>query len=77
MKLDFLKIANDAAVGPMCVDDSSNNFIVMEYLDGEKIGKWVKQLNGKGSSTKLKSTIRKVLEDCYNLDQMRDLTMVN
>ncbi|MEE8255830.1 MAG: protein kinase, partial [Nitrosopumilaceae archaeon] len=64
----LLKIANDAAVGPI-VFDSSNNIIVMEYLDGEKIGKWVKQLNGKVSSTKLKSTIRKVLEDCYNLDK--------
>ena len=64
----LLKIANDAAVGPI-VFDSSNNIIVMEYLDGEKIGKWVKQLNGKKSSTKLKSTIRKVLEDCYNLDK--------
>ena len=42
----LLKIANDAAVGPI-VFDSSNNIIVMEYLDGEKIGKWVKQLNGK------------------------------
>ena len=64
----LLKIANDATVGPI-VFDSSNNIIVMEYLDGEKIGKWVKQLNGKVSSTKLKSTIRKVLEDCYNLDK--------
>ena len=40
----------------------------MEYLDGKKIGKWVKELKGKGSSSLLKATTKKVLEDCYNLD---------
>ena len=64
----LLKIANNVGVGPK-IFDSSKNLIVMEYLDGQKIGKWIKQLNGKGSSKKLKSTIRKVLEDCYHLDK--------
>ena len=49
--------------------DNSKNFIVMEFLDGKRIGKWVKELKDKKSSKLLKSKIRKVLEDCYNLDQ--------
>ena len=65
----LLKIANSSGVGP-CLIDSSKNFIVMEYLDGKKIGMWIKELKGKGSSKKLKSVIKKTLEDCYNLDKI-------
>jgi len=42
----------------------------MEYLDGKKIFDWIKELNGKGRTSKLKSTVKKVLEDCYNLDEI-------
>ena len=41
----------------------------MEYLDGQKISQWIENLKGVGSSKKLKSTIRKILQDCYNLDR--------
>ena len=61
----LLKIANKAGVGPALIDNSKN-IIVMEYLDGIKIGKWVKE---KKSLKLLKSKIRKVLKDCYNLDR--------
>jgi putative serine/threonine protein kinase len=63
----LLEAANKAKVGPRLIE-SSDNFIVMEYLDGKKIYDWVKELKGRGSATKLKSVIKKVLEDCYNLD---------
>ena len=49
---------------------SSKNFMVMEYLDGKKIGLWIKELKGKGSTSKLKSIIKKTLEDCYKLDKV-------
>ena len=62
----LLKIANSVGVGPSLID-SSKNFMIMEYLDGKKIGMWIKELKGKGSVSKLKSIIRKTLEDCYNL----------
>jgi putative serine/threonine protein kinase len=63
----LLEAANKAKVGPRLIE-SSDNFIVMEYLDGKKIYDWVKELKGRGSATKLKSVMKKVLEDCYNLD---------
>jgi len=65
----LLKLANKVNVGPKLVD-SSKNFIIMEYVEGKKIIDWVKELKGRGSAAKLKATIRKVLEDCYNLDKI-------
>ncbi|MGI0072696.1 MAG: serine/threonine protein kinase [Nitrosotalea sp.] len=65
----FLKLANKVNVGPEVID-SSKNFIIMEYIEGRKIIDWVKGLKGRGSATKLKTMIRKVLEDCYNLDRI-------
>src|SRR3990170_2681502 len=44
----LLKIANSVGVGP-CLIDSSKNLMIMEYLDGKKIGMWIKELKGKGS----------------------------
>ncbi len=65
----FLKLANKVNVGPKVIN-SSKNFIIMESIEGKKIIDWVKDLKGKGSATKLRSVIRKVLEDCYNLDKI-------
>ncbi len=65
----LLKIVNSVKVGPKLVD-YSKNFVVMEYVKGQKIGIWVSSLRGSGSSKKLKSTIRTVLEDCFRLDQI-------
>ncbi len=65
----LLKQANKVGIGPVLFD-SSKNFLVMEFLDGEKIGDWINYLSGKGSVSKLKSVIRKILEDCYSLDQI-------
>lgn len=65
----LLKIVNSVKVGPKLFG-ASKNFLVMEYLEGEKIGKWIEYVDGKGSVKKLKSVIRKVLEDCYRLDQI-------
>lgn len=64
----LLELANKSNAGPKVIQ-SSKNFLVMEYLDGEKIFDWIKQLKGKGASLKLKKTVKKVLEDCYRLDQ--------
>ena len=65
----LLKLANSVNVGPKMYV-VSKNFLVMEYLEGIDIRKWVNTLKGIGSAKKLKSTIRNVLEDCYRLDQI-------
>lgn len=65
----LLHLVNSVNVGPKLID-SSKNFVIMEYLEGEKIGKWVDTLGGVGSTKKLKSVIKVVLEDCYRLDKI-------
>jgi len=65
----LLKLVNSVKVGPKLID-ASKNFLVMEYLEGEKFSDWVEMLKGTGSAKQLKSTIKSVLEDCYRLDQI-------
>ncbi|NIM25133.1 MAG: serine/threonine protein kinase [Nitrososphaeria archaeon] len=65
----LLQIVNSVKVGPKLID-FSKNFVIMEYLEGEKIGKWIETLGGVGSAKKLKSVIKIILEDCYRLDQI-------
>ena len=64
----LLQTANKAGVGPKLIA-SSKNFVAMEYLDGIKIYDWVSELRGKGSAARLKNIIKKVLTDCYKLDE--------
>lgn len=64
----LLQAANKVKVGPELIS-SSKNFVVMEYLAGKKIYDWVADLTGKGSSAKLKTVIKKILTDCYKLDE--------
>ena len=64
----LLKKVNEVGVGPKLIG-SSKNFLIMEYLDGEKIGEWIKEVKGKGSTKKFKKIAKAVLEDCYRLDK--------
>ena len=65
----LLKIANKVNVGPKFIS-SSKNFMVMEFVGGKKVLSWIRDLKGKGRTSKLKTTVKKILEDCYNLDQI-------
>ena len=65
----LLQITNRCGVGPKLID-FSKNFLVMEYLEGEKIGKWIYNLKSKRNSSQIKIVIKKVLEDCYKLDMI-------
>ena len=50
----LLKLVNSIDVGPKMFD-VSKNFLVMEYLDGEKFSDWINLLKGIGSAKKLKT----------------------
>ena len=65
----LLKLVNTVNVGPKLYD-ASKNFLIMEYLEGDKIVDWIQSLKGVGSSKTLKFVVRTILEDCYKLDQM-------
>ena len=65
----LLKLVNTIDVGPK-IFDNSKNFLVMEYLEGEKISNWVNSLHGIGSTKKFKTVVKRILEDCYKLDNL-------
>lgn len=65
---ELLKIVNSVKVGPKFYN-ASKNCMIMEYVKGQKIGDWVKTVCGRGSVKRLKPVIRKILEDCYRMDQ--------
>ncbi|HXV65660.1 MAG TPA: serine/threonine protein kinase [Nitrosopumilaceae archaeon] len=65
----LLKIANSVGVGPSLIG-STKDIMIMDYLVGKKIGIWIRELQGRRSVSKLKTVIRKTLEDCYNLDRI-------
>ena len=62
---ELLEIINNNKIGQKLIA-ASKNFLVMEYLDGEKIADWVVDLK-KSDSSRLKIVIKKILEDCYGL----------
>ncbi len=64
----LLSYVNSIGVGPKLIQ-ASKNVLIMQYLRGQKIGDWISELKGVGSSKKLKVVVRKVLRDCYKLDQ--------
>ena len=63
----LLKFANKINVGPKFIKNSKN-FLIMEYVDGEKIIHWAK--DPKTKSKEIRSVINDVLRDCYFLDSV-------
>ena len=64
----LLKIANKIGIGPKFIKNSKN-FLMMEYIDGEKIIDWAKKSETK--SKEIRSVISNVLNECFLLDNAR------
>ena len=63
----LLSIANKIGIGPKFIKNSKN-FLLMEFIDGEKIIDWAKK--SKIKSKDLRSVINNVLRECYFLDNV-------
>ena len=61
----LLRIANEINIGPKIIEDSKN-FLIMEFINGEKIIVWAKK--SKTKSKDLRSVIKNILRECYLLD---------
>ena len=61
----LLKIANEINIGPKFIKNSKN-FLIMEFIDGEKIIDWAKK--SKTKSKQLCPVINNILTECYLLD---------
>ena len=63
---ELLREANSVDVGPKFLD-ASENFLLMQFVDGELLPKWLE----KGASqTRLKKVLHSVLEQCWRLDHL-------
>ncbi len=66
----FLKIVNEHDIGPKLYH-TSKEFIIVEYVEGKRIGEYIRELRGKGVSKRLKKLVKAMLEQAYVLDQNR------
>lgn len=62
---EMLKKANSAGVGPRLLG-ASKNFLLMQFIDGDLLPKWLENRKGKAEVRKV---LRDVLEQCRRLDE--------
>ncbi len=66
---EMLKRANDVGVGPKLLD-VSENFLLMQFIEGTRLPRWVGTLKGRGTKARIQKVLRDVLEQCWRLDRV-------
>jgi len=66
---EMLKKANSINVGPKLLE-ISENFLLMELIEGTHFPEWLKQLEGIEMKACIRSVLENVLEQCYRLDEV-------
>jgi len=66
---DMLRLANSAGVGPKLLAQS-DNFLVMELINGLPLNRWVSLLPKTGCKRRVRRVISGLLDDCYRLDRI-------
>jgi putative serine/threonine protein kinase len=61
----MLRKANSIGVGPRLLDVSTN-FLLMQFIDGVLLPKWLEKRREKGL---VKNVLREILEQCWRLDE--------
>ena len=64
---EMLKKANSVDVGPKLLE-ISENFLLMELIEGAHFPEWIKSLGEKEEQTRVRSVLEDVLEQCHRLD---------
>jgi len=65
---EMLRRANTIGVGPKLLN-ATENFLLMEFIEGTLLPQWAKTLRGKGTRPRLRRVLRGVLEQCWRLDE--------
>lgn len=65
---EMLRRANTIGVGPRLLD-ATENFLLMEFIEGTLLPQWLKTLKGRGTKSRVCRVLRKVLEQCWRLDE--------
>jgi len=64
----MLQIANRVEVGPRLIG-SSENFILMELVEGILLPDWIEMSKGHGTRNRIRRVLRDLLEQCWRLDE--------
>ena len=64
----MLAKANRIGIGPRFIG-ISEDFLLMEYIEGVLLPSWTANLKGRGAKKRLRKVLRDVLEQCWKLDE--------
>jgi len=64
---EMLKKANTVGIGPNLLG-VSDNFLIIEFVEGMLFPEWVSTLRGKGTKSRVQRVLRVVLEQAWSLD---------
>jgi len=65
---EMLKLANSLNIGPK-LHGVSDDFLVMEFVEGQLLPEWLKAVKGKQSKERIRNVLRSALEQCWQLDK--------
>ncbi len=66
---EMLRRANAVGVGPRLLG-TTENFLLMEFVEGTLLPQWVEMLKGRGTRSRIREVLREVLEQCWRLDEL-------
>jgi len=66
---EMLRRANAVKVGPKLLN-VTENFLLMEFIEGKLLPQWVEALKGKGTRSRIRLILQAILEQCYRLDEV-------
>jgi putative serine/threonine protein kinase len=66
---EMLKKANTVNIGPNLLD-ISDNFLIMEFIEGTLLPEWINTLREKGTKSRVQQVLRAVLEQSWSLDEL-------
>jgi len=66
---EMLKKANTVNIGPDLID-VSDNFLIMEFIEGTLLPEWINALKGRGTKSRVKRVLRDVVEQSWSLDEL-------
>lgn len=64
---EMIKAANNAGVGPRFLG-VSQDVLEMQYVQGKPLPLWISTLRGRGMRTRIRSTFKKLFDQCVRLD---------
>lgn len=65
----MLKKANSVNIGPKLLD-VSDNFLIMEFIEGVLLPEWINTLRERGTKSKVQRVLQAVLEQSWSLDEL-------